>query len=63
MSSANKCCICGSDNRTCKDCNNFTDVMAKENGHKAKKDWKPPKRYKSALGKARALAKEKTVKP
>lgn len=32
-------------------------MMAKENGSKPKKDWKPPKGYVSELGKACAAAK------
>ena len=53
----NRCYHCGSHDHMREGCKAFTAMMAKENGSKPKKDWKPPKGYVSELGKARAAAK------
>ena len=37
-------------------------MMKKENGSKPKKDWRPPKGYKSAIAKARDAQREKDKK-
>lgn len=47
----NKCCHSGSENHTRKDCSCFARMMAGANVGKPKDTWKPPKGFKSALGK------------
>ena len=55
----NKCFHCGSDKHTREDCDKFKKMLSEApcNKGKAKKDWKPPEGYKSAIGRARDAAK------
>ena len=57
----NKCFHCGSEKHTRQDCTAFEKMLSQAdcNKGKAKKDWKPPSDYKSAIGKARDAQREK----
>ena len=60
----NKCFHCGSDKHTRDQCEKFAKMMADANpGVTDKKKMKPPKDYKSAIGKARDAARAASPKP
>ena len=52
-----RCNHCGSKDHMKKDCKEFAEMMKKANVGRPKDQWKPPEGYKSALGKARDLAR------
>ena len=54
-----KCFHCGSEDHTRNDCKEFNSMMSKHNKGTEKSLWKPPPGYKSALAKARDIAKAK----
>ena len=55
-----RCNHCGSDKHLKRDCKEFDEMMKKANVGVSKDKWKPPVGYKSALGRARDAARNKS---